>query len=116
MARAFHFSGIPSIVMSLWKVPDKETRTIMIDFYRFLQKGKSKSEALRLAKLSYLKKNKNTVLMHPYYWSGFVINGNADPIQIGNPIHPLWWSLIVIVVIFVVWFVYKKRNKLIKKI
>lgn len=116
MARAFHFSGIPSIVMSLWKVPDKETKTIMIDFYRFLQKGKSKSEALRLAKLSFIKKNKNTVLMHPYYWSGFVINGNADPIQIGNPIHPLWWSLIFILSIIMVWFIYKKRNKSIKKI
>jgi len=48
MARAFHFSGIPAVVMSLWKVPDFETKTIMIDFYKHLKKGKSKSEALRL--------------------------------------------------------------------
>ena len=111
MARAFHFSGIPSIVMSLWKVPDKETKTIMIDFYRFLQKGKRKSEAFRLAKLSFLKKNKNTVLAHPYYWSGFVINGNADPIQIGESTHPLWWGLFVALLIASVALVYRKRKK-----
>ena len=111
MARAFHFSGIQSIVMSLWKVPDKETKTIMIDFYRFLQKGKSKSEALRQAKLSFLKKNKNTVLIHPYYWSGFVINGNADPIQIGKSTHPLWWGLIFVLLIVSVVLIYRKRQK-----
>ena len=111
MARAFHFSGIPSIVMSLWKVPDKETKTIMFDFYRFLQKGKSKSEALRLAKLSFLKKNKNTALMHPYYWSGFVINGNADPIEIGNSTPIWWWILIALLLIGAAVFIYKKKRK-----
>ena len=111
MARAFHFSGIPSIVMSLWKVPDKETKTIMIDFYRFLQKGKSKSEALRLAKLSFLKKNKNTVLTHPYYWSGFVINGNVDPIHIESSSRLVWWALIVILLVVMVSVFYKKRKK-----
>jgi len=111
MARAFHFSGVPSIVMSLWKVPDKETKSIMIDFYRFLQKGKRKSEALRLAKLSFLKKNKNTALVHPYYWSGFVINGNADPIKIGNSMQFLWWVLIVALMIATVVLISKKRKK-----
>ncbi len=111
MARAFHFSGIPSIVMSLWKVPDKETKEIMIEFYRFLQKGKSKSEALRLAKLKYLKKYKNSELMHPYYWSGFVINGNANPIEIGSPIHFAWyWAALILVIIIAVYVIRKKRR------
>ena len=51
----------------------------MIDFYKNLRKGKSKNEALRLAKLTYLNQNSNEALNHPYYWSGFVINGNTDP-------------------------------------
>jgi CHAT domain-containing protein len=84
MARAFHFSGIPSVLMSLWKVPDKETESIMVDFYKFLKSGRSKSEALRLAKLNFLDNNTNPELKHPYYWSGFVINGNTEPISIGN--------------------------------
>jgi len=111
MARAFHFSGIPSIVMSLWKVPDKETKIIMLDFYRFLKKGKSKSEALRLAKIEFLKNNKNTVLNHPYYWSGFVINGNVDPIQIGKPTDTVWWLLAAFLIVIVAFIGYKKRSK-----
>jgi CHAT domain-containing protein len=111
MSRAFQYAGVRSTVMSLWKVPDKETKTIMIDFYRYLQKGKRKSEALRLAKLSFLKKNKNTVLVHPYYWSGFVINGNVDPIEIGKSTHPLWWGLIVVMLIVSVVLVYRMRKK-----
>ena len=115
MARAFHFSGIPSIVMSLWKVPDKETKTIMLDFYRFLKKGKSKSEALRLAKIEFLKNNKNTVLNHPYYWSGFVLNGNVDPIQIGKPTYIVWVLLAAFILAIIAIIGYKKRNESIQK-
>jgi CHAT domain-containing protein len=78
MARAFHFSGVPSVIMSLWKVPDKETKEIMIYFYKHLKKGNSKSEALKNAKLDYLSSTNDINLKHPYYWSGFVLNGNPD--------------------------------------
>jgi len=91
MARAFHFSGIPAVVMSLWKVPDYETKTIMIDFYKHLKKGKSKSEALRLAKLDYLKSNSDKQLRHPYFWSGFVISGNTDPLVLKQGTNYFLW-------------------------
>ena len=91
MARAFHFSGIPAVVMSLWKVPDFETKTIMIDFYKHLKKGKSKSEALRLAKLDYLKSNSDKQLLHPYFWSGFVISGNTDPLILKQGTNYILW-------------------------
>ena len=111
MARAFHYSGIPSVVMSLWKVPDQETKMIMVDFYRFLKKGKSKSEAMRLAKLSYLDKNEGSILSHPYYWSGFVINGNTDPLDM-NVGSFLWgWVFIAIFGILLLAYLYKKFKK-----
>lgn len=91
MARAFHFSGIPAVVMSLWKVPDYETKTLMIDFYKQLKKGKSKSEALRLAKLDYLKSTSDKQLRHPYFWSGFVISGNTDPLILKQETNYILW-------------------------
>jgi CHAT domain-containing protein len=91
MARAFHFSGIPAVVMSLWEVPDFETKTIMIDFYKYLKKGKSKSEALRLSKLDYLKSNSDKQLRHPYFWSGFVISGNTDPLILKQGSNYILW-------------------------
>ena len=84
MARAFHFSGIPSVIMSLWKVPDKETKKIMVNFYKHLEKGESKSESLKNAKLDYLASTKDINLKHPYYWSGFVLNGNVDILKPSN--------------------------------
>ena len=108
MARAFHYSGIPSIVMSLWKVPDQETKTIMIDFYRYLKKGKSKSEALRMAKLRYLDKNEGSILAHPYYWAGFVINGNTEPLSINIVSYPWGWMVFAVFGILLVSYLFKK--------
>ncbi len=78
MARAFNYSGVPSIVMSLWKIPDKETKKIMVSFYKHLKDGEPKNEALKNAKLDYLATTKDRNLRHPYYWSGFVLNGNTN--------------------------------------
>lgn len=108
MARAFHYSGIPAVVMSLWKVPDQETKIIMIDFYKNLKKGKSKSEALRLAKLNYLDKIKNSDLKHPYYWSGFVINGNTDVLEMNDSMKSLKWIVFAICSILILSHLYKR--------
>ena len=78
MARAFNYAGVPAIIMSLWKVPDKETKNIMVRFYENLKKGETKSKALKNAKLSYLNVINDENLKHPYYWSGFVLNGNTE--------------------------------------
>lgn len=113
MARAFHFSGIPSVVMSLWKVPDQETKSIMIDFYRYLQRGENKSEALRHAKLNYLEENTSGKLSHPYYWSGFVVNGNTDEIEMIGMFNSWGWVAIGIVgILILVFFVVRFRKKL----
>ena len=55
LSRAFSYAGIPSSVMSLWKVDDEATATIMTFFYEHLSKGETKDEALKNAKLDYLK-------------------------------------------------------------
>ncbi len=82
MANAFTHAGAASTVMSLWKVPDTETTTIMTSFYNYLHKGMPKDEALRQAKLAYINSQKDyPALQHPYYWSGFVISGNPKTIQ-----------------------------------
>lgn len=108
MARAFHYSGIPSVLMSLWKVPDQETKMIMTDFYRYLKGGKSKSEALRMAKLSYLDKNNQGALNHPYYWSGFVINGNTEAMNLNSEGFPIQWIIFILFSLFTLGLLYKR--------
>lgn len=108
MARAFHFSGIPAVIMSLWKVPDVETKTVMVYFYKHLKKGKSKSEALRMAKLDYLKKTKDKNLKHPYFWSGFVISGNTDALILEQETNYFLWFVILIAISLAIFFLLKR--------
>lgn len=110
MARAFHFSGIPSVVMSLWKVPDKETKSIMVGFYKYLKKGKKKSGALRQSKLDYLKATQINDLRHPYYWSGFVVNGNVAPLFPKETSSHKIWIIPLILLAAVVWIGFRMKT------
>ncbi|RLD83986.1 MAG: hypothetical protein DRJ07_05685, partial [Bacteroidetes bacterium] len=107
MARAFHFSGVPSVLMSLWEVPDKETKKIMISFYKYLEKGKNKSEALRNAKIEYLASTNDKNLLHPFYWAGFVLNGNSD--QLYGNYTTYYYILLGLILTSIIWFFIKKR-------
>lgn len=91
MARAFNYAGVPSIIMSLWRVPDKETKDIMVQFYKNLKEGETKSKALKNAKLAYLNATKDVNLKHPYYWSGFVLNGNTDSLELKTTKNNIYW-------------------------
>ena len=84
LSRAFTYAGVPSTVMSLWKVPDATTARIMELFYGYLKAGKRKSEALRMAKLDYLNETVVSEYRHPFYWAGFVLVGDADPLPTTN--------------------------------
>lgn len=75
LTRAFSYMGAPSVVASLWKVSNRTTVDLMVDFYRGLQKGKSKANALREAKLKMLK-SERFAYRSPYYWAAFVLIGS----------------------------------------
>src|SRR5690606_12164409 len=54
IAHAFTYAGCPSVVMSLWQVPDNFTSTIMTRFYENLKDEQSVSTSLRNSKLQFL--------------------------------------------------------------
>ncbi|HRI58593.1 MAG TPA: CHAT domain-containing protein [Saprospiraceae bacterium] len=80
LARAFAYAGAKSIVTSLWSVSDLKTKDLMIDFYKNLRKGMLKDDALRQAKLDFLKRNRGQAA-HPFYWAGFVGIGNMGKVK-----------------------------------
>ena len=101
MAHGFAYAGCPSLVMSLWEIDEKTSAEIIESFYENLSDGMPKNEALRQAKLYYLKDAKGE-LKNPYYWSGLVLFGNATPVESS---FDYWWiglSLLGIVFLLIV--------------
>ena len=79
LRRAFQQAGAESIIMSLWKVPDKETYELMEHFYSNWIDGQSKQMALRQAVLEVMDDLKSTYgVAHPRLWGGFVLVGNPS--------------------------------------
>jgi len=92
LARAFNYAGASSIVNTLWKINDQSSTEIISNFYKNLDRGLNKKEALREAKLNYLMTNADDpLLQHPYFWSGIVITGNTMPIVSTTN---FWWFIL----------------------
>jgi len=77
LRRAFTQAGAKSLVMSLWKVPDRETKELMVQFYRNIKsRAMNRCHALRKATLDQI----NIVRQryghaNPRYWGAFVFMG-----------------------------------------
>ena len=109
LARGFFYSGAASISSTLWKVNDNSSSKLMGEFYENLADGKPKDASLREAKLSFLKKNKENGLAHPYYWSGYIIQGNTQPLVTSTK-----WQWYLYGGIIFVFFIFLGRKKLIQ--
>lgn len=113
LGNAFRFAGVNATAMSLWKVPDHSTKSIMTSLYEHLQKGERKDQALRLSMIDYLDSVNEIEMKHPKYWSSFLIYGNMDPIHFEKSKFPTSWIIIsTIILFFLIYLRLKGRRKL----
>lgn len=69
MQRAFKIAGAKYVIMSLWQVPDEETKEFMNSFYKnWLNKKLSIPDTFRKTQQEMRQKYEN-----PYNWAGFVL-------------------------------------------
>ncbi|WP_299409540.1 CHAT domain-containing tetratricopeptide repeat protein [Acaryochloris sp. IP29b_bin.148] len=74
LSRSFIAAGSPSVIVSLWAVPDMPTAQLMTEFYRqWHLKGLDKAQALRQAMLETMKDNPE-----PANWAAFTLIGSAQ--------------------------------------
>ncbi|MDM0108123.1 CHAT domain-containing tetratricopeptide repeat protein [Variovorax sp. J22R24] len=73
LSRAWIAAGAPSVIVSLWAIPDEPTRDLMVSFYGRLQAGAGKSEALRDAMMATRETYPKTA-----FWAAFVLMGEPD--------------------------------------
>lgn len=115
LGNAFQYAGTKSLLLSNWEISDQTTPELMKYFYANLKTGMNKAKALQQAKLKYL----NTAhinYMHPFYWSGFYLVGNSDPITLStnNTLYWIFGILTCCVILVLGVFLYRKRMNTIK--
>lgn len=73
LTRGFMYAGAKRVVASLWQVDDLSTAELMERFYRgMLKDGMPPAAALRAAQLDLMKQKRWS---SPYFWAGFVVQG-----------------------------------------
>ncbi|MEO1125273.1 MAG: CHAT domain-containing tetratricopeptide repeat protein, partial [Cyanobacteria bacterium J06639_16] len=73
LSRSLVAAGVPSVVVSLWSVPDAPTAELMTEFYQQLSQGQDKAQALRQAML--ITRDRYP---HPRDWAAFTLMGETN--------------------------------------
>lgn len=70
LSRSFISAGVPSLIVSLWAIPDSPTATLMTAFYKQFQQNFDKAQALRQAMLTTMQQ-----YPQPKNWAAFTLIG-----------------------------------------
>ncbi len=73
LSRSLITAGVPSVIVSLWSVPDAPTAELMSEFYRQWQQNPDKAKALRQAMLITMQNHPN-----PRDWAAFTLIGESE--------------------------------------
>lgn len=71
-ARAFEQAGARSVMVTLWNIPVEESLKFYTVFYKSLKEGKSKLQALQMAR-----QQVRSHEPHPYFWAGIILHGEG---------------------------------------
>jgi CHAT domain-containing protein len=109
LGRSFLMAGAESVLTSLWEVSDLSTSQIMESFYVNIKNGMTSPEALRKAKLKYLKAA-DPLTANPHYWAGFVYIGQSENIY-NQTRHYLWLTGLGLLITGLVVLAMKNRKR-----
>ncbi|MCK0132641.1 CHAT domain-containing protein [Flavobacteriaceae bacterium F08102] len=109
LAHAFNYAGSKSILTSLWQIDEQSSSLILDRFFRYLESGLSKDEALRNAKLDYIRHADGRTL-HPQYWAGLILMGDTYPIDLSTSIDSYWYFIMAVLLVVVFVLIRSKRK------
>lgn len=111
LTRGFMYAGAASVVASMWKVDDEATAELMRYFYRsMLRDGLPPAAALRRAQIAMSQQKR---WQSPYYWSGFVIQGQYNQTVRTSSFGMGWvalWASVAAVLSLATFVVLKQRR------
>lgn len=111
IGRDFMAAGVPSILSTLWSLNDDSGFIIIKQFYNHLKQGTEKDEAIRQAKLYYLKHYKG-ISAHPALWACFVQFGDYSSIPMNTDNNTwLFISLTILLILLIIGFLIFRKRK-----
>ena len=112
LGRGFMYAGVPSVVMTLWKLNDQSASDLIADFYANLQDGQQKDQALRNAKIKYLEKS-NGMAAHPALWACFIQLGDYSVIKIEKVGNFNYYLIpgIILLALTILFVYFRRKNK-----
>jgi CHAT domain-containing protein len=111
MAHAFNYAGSQSIITGLWKIDEQASAILIEEFYKNLQHGMTKDEALRQAKVFFLQ-NADGRMLAPAYWAGLVLMGDTKPVDIKEPSRGklIWIGVGVLALLSICLLLFRRKN------
>jgi len=79
LQRALAVAGSRSSLLTLWKVGDAGTQEFMAEYYRRLERGEGRAEALA-ATQAFFRRHTNEEYRHVYWWGAFQLSGDWRPL------------------------------------
>ena len=112
LARAVFYSGVPSVVASLWSISDESSKKIMLEYYRFLKKGFTKDRAMQLAQLEYLSNDKlsSPAFRKPVYWAAWTVIGDQSAYNVKSGLPSIWRYVILCLFALLSFLAFRKRS------
>lgn len=78
LIRGILYAGAGAMLLSLWQIDDEKTVFFMKNFYKMLDSGKSKSQAVSSTECEMIRCFPD---LHPAYWGAFQLIGNPQPLS-----------------------------------
>lgn len=111
LAHAFNYAGSESILTSLWQIDEQSSTQILDYFYAYLEDGLTKDDALKQAKLQYLKTAKGRTV-HPHYWAGLIIMGDTAPVDFSSSSNIVFLLIFAVILIIIVVRLFVKKQSI----
>ena len=109
LARGFILAGASSVITTIWEINDETSSEIISRFYEYLATGRNKDEALRLAKLEYLKESP-PAYSSPFFWAAYEVIGDNAPVTHNRAVLILISIMSLIFVSGLVFLYFRRRR------
>ncbi len=110
IGRGFMYAGVPSLMTTLWNLNDYSSLMITKEFYKNLENGLAKDEALRQAKLSYLD-DMQGITTHPALWACFVQVGDYAPLTLQHNYQQWYFLALGLLILVIALVIFMKMRK-----